>query len=423
MNDFLKSKHWLFFFFLGLFANLVCTGQSITKSKEYIKVLCSNEMAGRGYIQNGVNKAAEYLAQHMEALKLRPFTKNGFLQPYYFDIVTHAAPALLKLDNQPLQQGIDYLIDCASPSISGSYHLIHFNPSDTLDRLLLNKKVSKGFKHNEALVFHKSSKRRNEYIDSLKKQNKLPQLIIFTEEKKMTHSLSQKVEEFASVIVMDSVLKQKEILEIQSSHEIIKNFKSNNVAGFLKAKKSDSFIVFTAHYDHLGKQGNAVFPGASDNASGTSLVLYLAEYFSKQKIKHNIAFILFSGEEVGLLGSDYFIKNPLFDLKKIKMVINLDIMGNAENGITVVNGEVHKEKFNQLLNINIKKKYLPEIKARGESRNSDHYPFHAKGIPAFFIYSNGGKGFYHDVFDTAESISLYNFDKVARLLIDFTTIL
>ena len=195
------------------------------------------------------------------------------------------------------------------------------------------------------------------------------------------------------------------------------------MAGFLRSKKSDSFIVFTAHYDHLGMQGNAIFPGASDNASGTSMVLYLAEYFAKTKPKDNIAFILFSGEEAGLMGSAYFTENPLFDLKKIKMVINLDIMGNAENGITVVNGEVHKDRFDKLVRVNNKHKLLPDIKARGASSNSDHYHFAAKGIPAFFIYTNGGQGYYHDVFDTAENVQLTNYESLAELLIKFVSVL
>ncbi|KXK42568.1 MAG: peptidase M28, partial [Bacteroidetes bacterium OLB11] len=78
---------------------------------------------------------------------------------------------------------------------------------------------------------------------------------------------------------------------------------------------------------------------------GTSMILYLAKYFSVHKPLYNIVFILFSGEEAGLKGSEYFTTNPIFDIKKIKTLINIDIMGDAQNGITVVNGEVYKKCF------------------------------------------------------------------------------
>ncbi|MFM2387739.1 MAG: hypothetical protein RL660_2496, partial [Bacteroidota bacterium] len=127
----------------------------------------------------------------------------------------------------------------------------------------------------------------------------------------------------------------------------------------------------------------------------------------------------FSGEEVGLLGSEYFVKNPTFDLKRIKALINVDIMGSAEEGITVVNGETYKNIFDRLVDINKRSKYLPEVKIRGKAQNSDHYYFGELGVPAIFIYSNGGPGWYHDVWDTPASITTTNFDAVGKLLIEF----
>jgi Zn-dependent M28 family amino/carboxypeptidase len=169
----------------------------------------------------------------------------------------------------------------------------------------------------------------------------------------------------------------------------------------------------------MGK--DAMFPGASDNASGTSMILYLANYYSKYKPKDNIVFILFSGEEAGLMGSSYFTSHPTFDIQKIKMLVNIDIMGNADKGITVVNGEVYKPQFDLLTRINKKGQYLPEIKIRGKAKNSDHYYFSEKGIPAFFIYSNGGKGYYHDIYDKADQLELTNYEQVAKLLIEFAS--
>jgi Zn-dependent M28 family amino/carboxypeptidase len=179
--------------------------------------------------------------------------------------------------------------------------------------------------------------------------------------------------------------------------------------------------VFSAHYDHLGKMGkDTYFPGASDNASGTAMMLLLANYYSKQHAnKYTMVFIAFSGEEAGLLGSHFFIEHPLIDLKKIKFLTNIDIAGDATNGITVVNGSVFKNQFDVLNSINSKSNLLPEIRIRGKAAISDHYFFSEKNIPCFFIYTNGGKGYYHDVFDQAKELSLNNINELFNLMTEF----
>ncbi|KXK42569.1 MAG: peptidase M28 [Bacteroidetes bacterium OLB11] len=78
-----------------------------------------------------------------------------------------------------------------------------------------------------------------------------------------------------------------------------------------------------------------------------------------------------------------------------------------------------KNVFDKLKMLNSKSKYLPEIKIRGKAKNSDHFYFGEKGIPSIFIYSMGGGGYYHDVFDKAATLSLTNFENTAQLLIDF----
>jgi hypothetical protein len=100
--------------------------------------------------------------------------------------------------------------------------------------------------------------------------------------------------------------------------------------------------------------------------------------------------------------------------------MNIDIMGNAENGIMIVNGEANKQKYDLMSSINNQKKYVPEVKIRGKAANSDHYFFSEKGVPAIFIYSLGGQGYYHDVQDRAENLLYTNYENVFRLIRDFT---
>jgi Zn-dependent M28 family amino/carboxypeptidase len=197
--------------------------------------------------------------------------------------------------------------------------------------------------------------------------------------------------------------------------------KSANVMGMVRGTEvPDSFIVFTAHYDHLGKMGwDATFPGASDNASGTACMEWLAAHYARNPQRYSMLFIAFSGEEAGLKGSSYSVAHPLVPLERMRFLVNLDIMGNAQDGVTVVNATEHPQEFSLLESLNKKSAYLPQIRSRGKAANSDHYPFSEAGVPAFFLYSNGGAGYYHDIFDKPATLALTNIDKVLKLLMDF----
>ena len=94
-------------------------------------------------------------------------------------------------------------------------------------------------------------------------------------------------------------------------------------------------------------------------------------------------------------------------------------MGFGDKGATVVNGSVFQKQFERLKELNSNNQYLPVINARGKASNSDHYPFSEKGVPAFFIYTLGGPGYYHDVFDKQESVNFSKFTPTFKLLTSF----
>jgi Zn-dependent M28 family amino/carboxypeptidase len=168
----------------------------------------------------------------------------------------------------------------------------------------------------------------------------------------------------------------------------------------------------------MGKE--TYFPGANDNASGVGMLLYLAQELSlKRDSNFNYVFIAFGAEEAGLVGSHYFVEHPLFDLKKIRFLLNTDIMGSGEEGITVVNATLFKTEFEKLTQINLEANYLTQVKSRGPAANSDHYFFTEKGVPAFFVYTMGPNKHYHDIQDTAEELSYAAFEPLAKLLLAF----
>lgn len=400
---------------LILFSSRKITAQDIQSVRRDLAILCSDSLAGRGYVDEGVNKAAAYLQRRLKDLNLKPIDKDYF-QSYSFPVNTHPYPIRCSLDKQVIQVGYDFLVDAGSPAIRGNYRLLHFNPNDSLDRILLFKKLESGIQSDQALVLHRPGRWANIVRDTvIKMKLKLP-LLIRTEEKKLTHTIATELDELPQLVVFDSLIQNKEMINIQAPNEFVKRFACNNIAAFIKGKVKDSFLVFSAHYDHLGKQGDALFPGASDNASGVSMLLYLAEWFSKNKPRYNVAFLFFSGEEAGLIGSSVYVRSPLFPLEKIAQLVNIDIMGNAEQGITMVNGEAQRACYDAMVQINASQKLIPDVGIRSQAANSDHYPFSESGVPAVFIYSKGGQGYYHDVLDTHPNVLLTNFEAVAKLL-------
>ncbi|MBS1945011.1 MAG: M28 family peptidase, partial [Bacteroidetes bacterium] len=143
----------------------------------------------------------------------------------------------------------------------------------------------------------------------------------------------------------------------------------------------------------------------------------LAEWFKKHPAKVNILFVAFAGEEAGLKGSEWFVVDRPLDFSRIKLVLNLDLNGTGDDGITVVNATEQKAVYDKLVAINTKTQDLPQVKARGPACNSDHCPFVQKGIPAIFIYTMGGVSYYHDVNDRPETLPLTKFDGLYRTLV------
>ncbi|MCR4810993.1 MAG: M28 family peptidase, partial [Bacteroidales bacterium] len=178
---------------------------------------------------------------------------------------------------------------------------------------------------------------------------------------------------------------------------------------------------FTAHYDHLGMMGDKVcFHGAHDNASGVATVLDIARRYGLSKPHYTLVFCFFSGEEAGLLGSSYMVQHPLFDLKKVRLLVNLDLLCGGSEGFMVVNGKAENTTpfVNRMKARNEERHLLPEIKLRDNAANSDHWWF-SKECPAIFIYTLGGRyGDYHSPYDTCDKCGIEdNYEKVLQVIL------
>lgn len=395
------------------------------KAAEITEVLCSDSLFGRGYVKDGVNKAADYIASEFEKSGLEPYFEESYFQSFEFGVNTFPGKMSVVLNGKELIPGKDYIVHEMSGSYSGKLDLTYPIDSAVLKehdllRTALNEIESKAANAFFVDARGTTAQKEAELLRNLVFLAKKAPVVITTGQK-FTWSVGRQKLNSPVIILKEEHVSEDMNLEVDIEAEYNKNFKSKNVVGYLPSgKKKAKTIVFTAHYDHLGGMGTkAFFPGANDNASGTAMLISMADYFKENPVDYNLMFIAFAGEEAGLLGSKYFVEQNSIKMKDIEFLLNLDIMGSGEKGITVVNGKQLKEPFEKLQEINTEKNYLVKVKPRGETQNSDHHYFYKEGVPSFFIYTMGHNQHYHDVFDTHEELSFAAYDNIVKLLIDF----
>lgn len=221
-----------------------------------------------------------------------------------------------------------------------------------------------------------------------------------------------------------------------------KEVRSNNILGFLRGSDttlSKQVIVITAHMDHLGKRGDYIYYGADDDGSGTASVLTLANAFVKAKErgfgpKRSILFLLVTGEEKGLYGSDYYTTYPVIPLENTVADLNIDMVGRIDqkhsmadsNYIYIIGSdriskdlhELHENVNAKYSNLKLDYTYNSDKDPNRYFYRSDHYNFAKKGIPIIF-YFNGTHPDYHKPTDTIEKIR-FDIMKLRVRLVFFT---
>ncbi len=411
--------------------------QDMARVRQVIDTLCHPSMHGRGYSAHrrgytleGDRVAAQYLEQTFQEIGLEPF-EDSYAQYFPLNINTFPHRVQLKIDKTKLLPGQDYLVQPISQAGKGSAKIIRLDTAifqnDSVREAFLEQNIPK-----RVLIYQSQDLARiidlpQKSIDRLYQAKALVEL----KSTKLVASLSNRQlsppifeipqEKFEAIL--QSSPRKKHKIRFKLDAELKRNYKTQNIIGYLPGTaKPDSFIVFSAHYDHLGRMGeDTYFPGANDNASGISMLLELARYYAHPANRpvYSIAFMAFGAEEAGLVGSRFYVENPLFPLKNIKFLMNVDLVGTGDDGATVVNGSIFKEQMQRLRAINARENYLPEIKSRGLAANSDHFYFTENGVPSFFLYTLGGIKAYHDIYDRPETLPLTRYEQVFRLIRDF----
>jgi len=198
-----------------------------------------------------------------------------------------------------------------------------------------------------------------------------------------------------------------------------------NVGGFIEGNDPElknEWVIIGAHFDHLGMGGEGslyrgdkpqIHNGADDNASGTTGVLELAEKFASQKdkLKRSVAFFTFSGEELGLLGSNYLVNNLPFPAADAVTMINMDMIGRLKDSSLIVYGTGTSSNWKDLLNKENKYGFKLTFNDEGFGP-SDHSSFYGAKIPVLFFFT-GTHEDYHKPSDDTEKI---NFDGEEKIL-------
>jgi hypothetical protein len=203
----------------------------------------------------------------------------------------------------------------------------------------------------------------------------------------------------------------------------------HNVAGFLPGS-TDEYVVIGAHYDHLGlgeqfsmapSKIGTIHPGADDNASGTAGVIELARWYAKQpKQKRGILFLCFAGEELGLLGSSYYVSHPTFPLERAVAMINMDMIGRIRDSKVFIGGVGSGSNLKATIE-EIQPKYQLRMDFSDSSGygSSDHTSFTTKQVPVLFFFS-GLHSDYHRPSDTWDKIDAPGAVKLLALVSDVT---
>lgn len=404
-----------------LLAGALCAQQPLSvtdQAKQYVETLAAPAMHGRGYVNGGDSLAAEWIAAQFDRIGLAKLNGTHF-EPFTFPVNTFPDSLQLEVDGRTLVPGVDFLVDPASGSSTGTFRLVHLTLRDLLTPE--RKALTLGVVMGHAAVLHFPPTTHPDTLAlyaGLQAEVARYVPVVRIGGQKLTWSVAGSQARNAVLEVREGLLTDTAATAtIRVANRFVPKHRARNVWGVAKGRGEDWLLV-TAHYDHLGRMGQALFPGANDNASGTAMLLSLAEHFRKQRPKLNILFVAFAGEEAGLRGSEWFVVDRPLDMGRIKLVLNLDLNGTGEEGITVVNATEQQKVYNALLNINARTKALPQVKARGPACNSDHCPFAKKGIPAIFIYTMGGVSHYHDVYDRAETLPLTKFDGLYTNLVE-----
>ena len=402
-------------------ASVQLRGQDLEHYKRIVKELSSAKYQGRGYAEDGANKAGRWIAKE--------FAKAGadevVCQPFKLDINTFPGKMEMSIDGKKQVPGVDFTVREFNPSIKGEFKLYYIDMENyDAEKIFADLATPE---HEGAFIvcdFMFSYKHSADFKRMQSKQGCSNSGLIYTWEAplKFYKAYGEVVREKPIIWVTPDFPKDAKTVKVNMENEFLKDYECFNVIAKVEGARHDSCYVFTAHYDHLGKLGKKTYyPGAHDNASGTAAVITLAAHYAKNKPEYDMYFIAFSGEDANLRGSEWYAEHPLSPLSQIKYLFNLDMIADNNPAQYCEVSNEGMKAFPTFEKINAEKGYFKSLD-RGElDANSDHYPFAQRNVPCIFLMNEGGDAYktYHTVHDTYKNHIFTNYEPIFNLIKDF----
>lgn len=447
------------FILLGLFAlfSVCLSAQSLpefslplAETSAHIKFLAADELEGRMTGEHGNNVAARYIATQFQRAGVKPINET-YYQPISF--VKRIAPTslALSLGNRAIASEEILLLTGSSAMMSAPIVYVGFGIVDSatgrddyrgIDAKgkIVVARIGTSEEDSPRALFGSFKQKQ----DAAKAKGALALVELyrfsfpFARLKQFFGGGSLSLDDgksatldFPHLLVNDDDAQIRTLA--QSNKKLTGSFQtdgykeqkvfSNNVVGIIEGsdpKLKDEFLLLSAHYDHIGVKStpnstDSIYNGARDNAMGTTAVLCAARAFSEAPTKRSVILLACTGEEVGLLGSEYYAENPLVPLNKTIFNLNIDGAGYNDTSIVTVIGLERTSAEQDILEA-CKAFGLGAIQDPAPEQNlfdrSDNVSFARKGIPAptfspgFRAFDDAINQFYHQAADQADE----NFD-------------
>ena len=456
----------------------ISPGITIHELKKHVVFLASDSLKGRKPGTKGGQRAAEYIKNKISKLDLELLGNNGF---QFFDVVTSVVLGknnelsfsgfigtvgedfiplgFSKNDSFTVEvvfsgYGFDIKTDSLEwndydqLNVDGRWVLIlrgdpednphgEFSEHSSLRKktMVARDKGAAGILFVSGVTFDENDDLIELYYDQSQTGSGIPVLHIKRNVADLLlHEKNYTIKSLESILIKERtpqsfVLDKIATVVTDLIHEKVR---TQNVIAILPGTDPDlkeEFIVIGAHYDHLGFGGShsgslrpdslAIHNGADDNASGVATIIEIMGKlnFRRKHLKRSVLFIAFGAEELGLIGSKYFTKNPLIDLNQIKFMINLDMVGrmNPDTKSLKVGGTGTGVRLSDFLKTNTQNSDLDISFSSDGYGPSDHSSFYVEDIPVLFFFS-GSHQDYHTPEDDSDKINYSGLKNISEIV-------
>ena len=441
--------------------------------KKHLYIVASADFEGRETATEGQRKAAAYIENHFRSLGLLPGGGGGNYQLYYPVYQDSLEDAMLSVNDQPFTLKKDFFVNVSnnytaellsSEVVFAGYGISDSTRDDYKDldvrgKIVLvlgtwpagmtpggrNAPIAKqeaAQRHGAAAVLILQLTVPRNLLDTKGRMTLNPyKKTIYPDTWYINEKIAQAImgDDYAAAAQSGKALPKAYTANIHLGfRKSSLKLQSSDVLGFLEGTDlKDQVLVLSAHYDHLGKRDTVIWYGADDDGSGTVSILELAQAFAKAKAagkgpRRSILFLANSGEEKGLLGSEYFSDHPTYPLDHMTADLNIDMIGRIDpnrkhgdsmNYVYVVGSDKLSSELKPISEGNNKKYSKLELDYKFDDPNdpdriyyrSDHFNFARKGVPIIF-YFDGINNDYHRPTDTPDKINYDLLEKRARLV-------